>query len=426
MSDSPAVHTERMSRVDTAWLRMDNDANLMMIVGVWLVEPELRLDEVRERVQERLLKYDRFRQKVVEDTMGATWVEDGSFDIADHVLGEDLILQPGQSPVEALKVRVGHLAATPLASDRPRWEIRLVERLDAGRSALIIRIHHCIGDGIALTSVMLSITDGGKPPPERKHREPEGEHDWVADLLKPVTDLTIKAIGLTGDGMAKSVELMANPVQPLAGGMEIARVGYQVISDAAAMALMPDDSPTLLKGKATPGKRVAWGEPLPLEEVKAVGQAFGASINDVLLTAVAGAIGGKVAAKDRPVVALVGDGAFAMNGMEVHTAVENDIPVVWLVMNNGGHGMVHVGETLQFKGKFNTAQFNQRLDVAKIADAVGALSFVVDRAGDTEKALRQALASGRPCVIDVRTDPEAMPPTGIRLATLERFFQGRG
>jgi acetolactate synthase-1/2/3 large subunit len=134
----------------------------------------------------------------------------------------------------------------------------------------------------------------------------------------------------------------------------------------------------------------------------------------------------EVAAKDRPVVALVGDGAFAMNGMEVHTAVENDIPVVWLVMNNGGHGMVHVGETLQFKGKFNTAQFNQRLDVAKIADAVGALSFVVDRAGDTEKALRQALASGRPCVIDVRTDPEAMPPTGIRLATLERFFQGRG
>ena len=110
MSDSPAVHTERMSRVDTAWLRMDNDANLMMIVGVWLVEPELRLDEVRERVQERLLKYDRFRQKVVEDTMGATWVEDGSFDIADHVLGEDLILQPGQSRRWRPTGRVGRYA----------------------------------------------------------------------------------------------------------------------------------------------------------------------------------------------------------------------------------------------------------------------------------------------------------------------------
>ncbi len=142
--------------------------------------------------------------------------------------------------------------------------------------------------------------------------------------------------------------------------------------------------------------------------------------------AVAGSIGGKLAAKDRPVVALVGDAAFAMNGMEVHTAVENDIPVVWVVMNNGGHGMVHVGETLQFKGKFSTSQFKHPLDAAQIAEAVGALAFRVSKAGETEKAIRQALASGRPSVIDVRIDPEAMPPLGIRLATLERFFQGRG
>ena len=54
---------------------------------------------------------------------------------------------------------------------------------------------------------------------------------------------------------------------------------------------MPDDSPTRLKGTATPGKRVAWGEPLPLDEVKAVGKVLEASINDVLLVCVAGAIG---------------------------------------------------------------------------------------------------------------------------------------
>lgn len=297
MSASPTITTERMSRVDTAWLRMDTEANLMMIVGVWLVEPTLGLADLRERVEGSLLKYDRFRQRVVEDAMGAHWVEDGSFDINAHVVAEDLPVARGQSPVEALKARVGELAATPLNPSRPLWELRLVEELETGRSAIITRIHHCIGDGISLISVMLSITDGGKPPPERKKRghageEPDAEFDWFADaLLKPVTELTIKAIGLYGDGMAKSVELMANPVQPLAGGMDVARAGYQLISDAAAMALMPDDSPTRLKGKATPGKRVAWGEPLPLEEVKAVGQAFGASINDILLTCVAGAIG---------------------------------------------------------------------------------------------------------------------------------------
>jgi WS/DGAT/MGAT family acyltransferase len=297
MSASPTVTTERMSRVDTAWLRMDTEANLMMIVGVWLVEPTLSLADLRERVEGSLLKYNRFRQKVVEDAMGAHWVEDGSFDITQHVVAEHLPIAPGQSPVEALKARVGVLAATPLDPTRPLWELRLVEELETGRSAIITRIHHCIGDGISLISVMLSITDGGKPPPERKKRggngeDPDAEFDWFADaLLKPVTELTIKAIGLYGDGMAKSVELMANPVQPLAGGMDVARAGYQLISDAAAMALMPDDSPTRLKGKATPGKVVAWGEPMPLEEVKAVGQAFGASINDILLTCVAGAIG---------------------------------------------------------------------------------------------------------------------------------------
>jgi acetolactate synthase I/II/III large subunit len=138
--------------------------------------------------------------------------------------------------------------------------------------------------------------------------------------------------------------------------------------------------------------------------------------------AVAGAIGGKLAAPGRPVVALVGDGAFAMNGMEVHTAVENDIPVIWVVLNNGGHGMVHLGEVIQFKGKFNTSLFRQPLDIAKMGEAMGAQAFRARLPGETEQLVKRALASGRPTVIDVRIDPEERPPTGMRLATLERFF----
>ena len=76
---------ERMSRVDTAWLRMDTDANLMMIVGVWVIEPGIAYDDLCRRVEERLLKYARFRQKVVEDPMGASWVLDEQFDLHRHV-----------------------------------------------------------------------------------------------------------------------------------------------------------------------------------------------------------------------------------------------------------------------------------------------------------------------------------------------------
>ena len=293
---------ERMSRVDTAWLRMDNPSNLMMILGVWLLEPGVSHAALCQRVEERLLKYKRFRQKVVEDAMGASWVTDRAFDLQRHVRSERLVPRKGQSPRQALEARAAELATTPLDPAHPLWQLHLIEDYPdvEGRrgSAMIARIHHCIADGIALISVMLSITDGGKPPPERAQK-PDDEKDWLSDaVLKPITDVAIKAIGLYGDGVAKSVELLSKPQQPLFGSVEMALTGAQIVKDVAALALMPDDSPTRLKGKPGTSKRVAWCEPIPLDNVRSVGKALGASINDVLLACAAGAIGGYLAAKD--------------------------------------------------------------------------------------------------------------------------------
>ena len=283
---------ERMSRVDTAWLRMDNDVNLMMIVGVWLLQPGITYEALCERVHSKLLKYDRFRQKVVHDTLGASWVADDDFDIHRHVLHETLTKKRGQSERSALQEHAGALANTPLDPGHPLWQFHLIDDYEGG-SAVVARIHHCIGDGIALISVMLSITDGGMDPPQRKRREAaDTEGDWLSDaVLKPLTDLATKAIGMYGGGMAKSMEMLANPQQPLFGSLDMARTGYKVMADVAALALMPDDSPTRLKGKPIGQKIVAWGEPMPLDQVKTVGKALDCSINDVLLACVAGAIG---------------------------------------------------------------------------------------------------------------------------------------
>jgi len=68
----PATAECRMSLVDTAWLRMDNEVNLMMIVGVWLLTPAISLAVLRERTAERLLRYERFHQGAVLDTTGAS------------------------------------------------------------------------------------------------------------------------------------------------------------------------------------------------------------------------------------------------------------------------------------------------------------------------------------------------------------------
>jgi WS/DGAT/MGAT family acyltransferase len=299
-----AAAPERMSRVDTAWLRMDNDVNLMMIVGVWLLQPGVSLAALRERLGDKLLKYDRFRQKAVHDAMGALWVDDDDFDIARHVVPAVLDLPAdGHTPQQAqqaLQALCGELAMTPLDPARPLWQFHLIEHYDGG-SALVARVHHCIGDGIALISVMMSLTDGGSDPPTRRRREKAAlqahaaDGDWLARaVLEPMTDLTVKAIGMYGSGVAKSLEWLASP-QALAGTaaapMDVARIGYQAVSDVAALALMPDDSPTLLKRKPAGHKVVAWSEPLPLDQVKAVCKGLGCSVNDVLLACAAGAIG---------------------------------------------------------------------------------------------------------------------------------------
>ena len=79
VSGSLGLGGHRMSKVDTAWLRMDSESNLMMIVGVWVLKPGVSRAALCQRIDERLLKYPRFRQRVEQDATGATWVVDEHF-----------------------------------------------------------------------------------------------------------------------------------------------------------------------------------------------------------------------------------------------------------------------------------------------------------------------------------------------------------
>ncbi len=289
----------RMSRVDTAWLRMDNDVNLMLIVGVWLLRPAIGIDALRDRVADKLLKYERFRQRAVVDAVGAHWAFDEQFELSRHVVPKSLHAAPGETPRGALQRLCAELATVPLDARHPLWQFHLIEDYDGG-SAMVVRIHHCIGDGIALMSVMLSLTDGGADPPRRRsrRRDADDDGDWLNDaVLRPLAALAARAVGLYGDGKAKAAEILAHPQQPLLGSVDMARTGVRVAADVAALALMPDDSSTLLKGRPGGRKAVAWNEPLSLDAVKAVGKALGCTVNDVLLACVAGAVGSHLAAR---------------------------------------------------------------------------------------------------------------------------------
>ena len=299
--DGAHARHERMSKVDTAWLRMDCPSNLMLILGVWIIKPSVPYAKVCERVQERLLKYSRFRQRVVQDATGAAWVDVPDFDIEQHVVREKLARTSKAGEQKALQARLAELAMQPLDINRPLWQMHFVENYQGG-SAMMVRIHHCIADGIALIAVTQSLVDGGLAPPQPSAKDDEhygtmsSAEEWIAQMLiKPFTNAAVKTLGAAGDGAANLLEALSEPKKGLekglSGSVEVAKLAYQVLRDAAALALMADDSPTRLKGTPGSSKRVAWCEPIPLDEVKAVGKALNCSINDVLLSCVAGAIG---------------------------------------------------------------------------------------------------------------------------------------
>ncbi|WPD21006.1 MAG: thiamine pyrophosphate-binding protein [Candidatus Electrothrix scaldis] len=140
--------------------------------------------------------------------------------------------------------------------------------------------------------------------------------------------------------------------------------------------------------------------------------------------AVAAPVGAKLAAPDRPVVAIVGDGSFLMNGFEVATAVNYNIPVIWVILNNAMLGMVYHGRRL-YKEAVPEAMEScfQRVDYVKIAEGLGARGIRLDATTPVSEVLvTDILESGVPTVLDVWIDDQAVPPIHSRITTMDNHF----
>ena len=118
-------------------------------------------------------------------------------------------------------------------------------------------------------------------------------------------------------------------------------------------------------------------------------------------------LGAKVACPDRPVISLMGDGGFGMTMSEIGTAVSNGINTVCVVMNNGCWGAEKAYQRDFFGGRYIGADVpNPRFD--KVAELFGAAGYRVEKPGEAEDAIRAALACGRPAIVDVMIDPDAL------------------
>lgn len=291
------MRRERMTTVDNAWLRMDTDSNLMMIVAVLMFDRPLDMERFRHTVQTRLLTYSRFRSRVVQEITGSASWEEQPVDLGYHIihLRQRSAFGSNKALLEHL---VSELSATPLDFSRPLWQIHLVDNCvgedGKRRQGMIVRIHHCIADGIALVGVLLSMFDQRAHGDARTAGVPALHHDednpWL-QVMQPVTKATIAAIKLSTNIWTKTMWMVAESDKLIERLTKMGSMASQLTLDAIHLLAMSDDSTTRLKGKPKGTKQVAWSEPLPLNEVKLIGKALGGSVNDVLMASVAGAIG---------------------------------------------------------------------------------------------------------------------------------------
>jgi diacylglycerol O-acyltransferase / wax synthase len=283
-------HSEKMSPVDTTWLRMDRPNNLMVIVGVMALEGPVRIAKLEQMLAERMLTYRRFRQRAVVGPSGAFWVDDRNFDIGRHIKRVRL---PGRGGDQALQRFVAELAAEPLDRNHPLWQMCIVEKFEGG-AAIVSRLHHAIADGMALMGVMLNLADGGHGHSQAPHRNGELEAEgWLQKLVAPLVAAVDSGVEMTGKTLRETLSMALHPQR----AAKLVKAGTGVASELAWLLLMPSDSQTRFKGKPHGQKRVAWTKPLRLKEVKAASHALGCSINDILLSCVAGALRGYLEAR---------------------------------------------------------------------------------------------------------------------------------
>lgn len=277
-----------MSAVDAAWYQIDGPANTAMITSIAITRAPLDFERVKAVYAQRLAQFDRFRCRVVDSRLPLAtphWEEVPGFEIGQQL---HHIALPAPGGKAALTALVSDLASTPLDRGRPLWDVHVVDGVDGG-SALITRMHHCIGDGTASVLVARALFDTSPKDwrtPAAKPPRREAKPGLVERLFTPAIDAAEWSVAAVRSVVGGAIDAATHPQQ-------LAETAALVLAGAGTLAaelLKRPDPRSPLKGEFGPGKRVAWSDPVRLADVKAIGAPLGAKINDVLVAAMTGAL----------------------------------------------------------------------------------------------------------------------------------------
>jgi diacylglycerol O-acyltransferase len=305
---------QQLTGLDASFLALETATTTGHVGGLSLLDPvgaprPLNLARLTEVLAERVSLVPVLRRRLLNVPLGLDqpyWVDDPDFDIEYHVR-EIALPRPGSDA--QLTEQVSRLHARPLDRSRPLWEVYLITGLAKKRAAVYTKIHHAAIDGASgaeLLTVLLDLTPSGRELPAAVPFQPESPPPLPELAARAVARLAwrpVQTVRLTNE-LVRLLPTLAPAVSTLVGGMLGLNRG-----DGAVIAGAPGRPPaTPFNKPITPHRRIAFRS-VDLDAVKAVKNAFGVSVNDVVMAMCAGALRRWLTAHDalpaQPLVAMI-------------------------------------------------------------------------------------------------------------------------
>jgi WS/DGAT/MGAT family acyltransferase len=282
----------RLSFTDAVFIYGETASMPMHTMGTVLIDPSdvpggFGFDQIAETVAARIHLIPPFRQRLLEVPFAIghpVLVDDPDFRLENHL---HRLAVPAPGRMQELAQLVGDLAGRPVERHQPLWEMWAVEGLAGGRIALVTKLHHCIIDGASGASQMAGLMD---LEPDATVEAPE---PWNPPPLPSTLSLTMRSVGSRFVGPVRFGRLLFDTAR----GMGQRQRAVREIADPERASLLEFPPKTPLNRAVTPRRSVAYGS-VSLADVKRVKNAFGVTVNDVVLAASALALRRYLEARD--------------------------------------------------------------------------------------------------------------------------------
>ena len=278
--------SDRLSALDSSFLHIEDESAHMHVAMVMLFDGDPPpYEELLDSIARRLHLVPRYRQRLAFVPYGQgrpRWVDDPHLNLSYHVRATAL---PAPGSEDQLRDLAGRVFAQQLDRDKPLWELWLVEGLEGGRFALLSKTHHALVDGVSGVDIVSVLFDTSPDPAA----PPDPGREWLPSPVPSRAQLLGEALlertTAPGEALRTVRHLFRRPRQLAAGAIDAAAgVG------AMAWAGINPAPQTPYNVQIGPHRRFTWVR-TSLADVKAIKNGLGGTVNDVVLAAVAGALG---------------------------------------------------------------------------------------------------------------------------------------